>query len=130
MSPWTLVVCLRDNENVYNTPQIGHLRLNSGNLILSRSAFLEFSHLLPLNGWGGNFLTENDIPNFRRSQRGNIDAISFAKIGEDQVLERNFDLYPLFICQSRPDKMRFRNCRFVGTQDDLGLLVIDMKRTE
>jgi len=75
-------------------------------------------------------LTEDDIPNLRHSQGGNVDAVSLAEVGEDQILERDFDLHPLLICQSRPDEMRFRNCRFVGTQDDLGLLVIDVKSAE
>ena len=49
---------------------------------------------------------------------------------ENEILEGDFDFDPLFIVQRRPHKVRFGDGVLVRAQDDLRLLIVDMKSTK
>lgn len=91
------------------------LRLDSSDLALSFRTLLELCHLLSLNRWRSNLLTENDVSDFTGSQRSNIDAVALAEIlykreirrhdmesvkatySENEILQGDLDLDPFLI---------------------------------
>lgn len=58
----------------------GNSRLNSSNLPLSLSAFLQFRHLLSLYRRSNNLLSKNDVSDFTGCQRRNVDTVTLAEV--------------------------------------------------
>jgi hypothetical protein len=115
-------------------------------LSLCLGAFFQLCHLLALDGWCSDFLSEDDVADFAGSQGRDIHAVAFAEVlyntstrrsqcheitySQNQVLHGEFDLDPFFIRQSRPNKVGLGGGAFVRVKDDFRLLVIDMQTTE
>mmetsp|Transcript_5921 Transcript_5921/g.12959 ORF Transcript_5921/g.12959 Transcript_5921/m.12959 type:complete len:201 (+) Transcript_5921:986-1588(+) len=106
------------------------LRGSCSHLRLFPSLCLDFSHLLALQGWWGNLHTQDNVPNLTLCQTGNIDVIFLAVIGEDQVLQGNFNLDPLLVGKSRPNVMRLCHHAVVWTKNNLHLVRIYVQSTK
>ena len=80
-------------------------------------------------------MSENDVTDLARGERGNVDAVPFTKVLEARmtqivtwgqkskiyayrqykILEGDFNLDPFIIAESWPYKVRFRDGVLVGT---------------
>ncbi len=49
---------------------------------------------------------------------------------QDQILQCNLNLNPLLVGQGRPDEVRLSDSVLVRTQNDLGLLIVDVQTTK
>ena len=113
---------------------------------LCLGALFQLCHLLALDGWRGDFLSEDDVADFTGGQGRNVHTVTFAEVlyntsiqraqgheiaySQNQILHREFDLNPFFIRQTRPNKVGFGYGVFVRVKDDFRLLVIDVQTTE
>ena len=124
-----LIVRRRDRLDSV-TVHVGGLCLDGSNLALRLRTLLELRHLLSLDGGRSNLLTEDDVSDLACSERRDINAIPLPEVGQDEVFEGNLDLNPLLVGQRRPHEVGLGNCVLVRTQNDLGLLVVDVQTTK
>lgn len=59
---------------------VGGLRLHCSDLALSLRRLLQLGHLLTLDGGRSDLLAKDDVPNLAGCERGDVDAISLAKV--------------------------------------------------
>lgn len=50
--------------------------------------------------------------------------------GQNEFLHSDFDLDPILVAEGWPNEMGFGDCVLIRVQDDLGLLVVDVKSTK
>ena len=60
-------------------------------------------------------------------ERGYVDVVLLAVVGQDEVLELDFDFDPLLVGQRGPNVVSLGDCRLVRFQYHLGSIVVDVK---
>ena len=50
--------------------------------------------------------------------------------GEDEILQQELHLHPVFVGERWPDKVWLGNRELIGPLDDLGLFVVDVQIAE
>ena len=87
-------------------------------------------HLLLLDGGWCYIHAQNYILDLTGRQTSHVDVVLLGVVGKNQILELNFDSYPLLRRQIRPNMMRLRHYCLVGRQNDLGPFWVQMQRAE
>jgi hypothetical protein len=57
-------------------------------------------------------------------------TVALGVVGKDEIAEGNLDPHPLLVLESRPDVVWRRDRVLVGSENDLGLLVVDVDGTK
>jgi len=109
---------------------VGRPGLNCSDLSSGFGRLLDFCHLLSLNRRCSDLHTEDDITDLGRGEGSSVDGVSLGVIGKDEVAKSDFDSHPFFVFESWPNVMRSSDRRLVGTEDDLGLFIVDVNGTE
>ena len=91
---------------------------------------LDLGDLLTLGGRRADLHAEDNVSNFRLGQRGHVDVVLLAVVGQDEVLELHFHLDPLLVRQRRPDVMRLGDGGLVRLQHHLGPVIVDVQGTQ
>jgi hypothetical protein len=124
-----LVVGRRDGLDLVSV-DVGRLGLDRGDLRLGLGRLLDLGHLLSLDGGSGDLHSEDDVSDLARGEGGDVDRVSLAEVGENEILERNLDLHPVLVAKRRPNVVGLGDGRLVRSENDLGLLVVDVEGSE
>lgn len=109
---------------------VGRPGLNCSNLSSSFGRLLDFCHLLSLDRRCSDFHTEDDITDLGRGEGSRVDRVSLGVVGKDEIAKSDFNSHPFLVFESWPNVVRGSDRRLVGSEDDLGLFVVDVNGTK
>mmetsp|Transcript_63487 Transcript_63487/g.174936 ORF Transcript_63487/g.174936 Transcript_63487/m.174936 type:complete len:276 (-) Transcript_63487:4603-5430(-) len=101
-----------------------------GKLALLARLLLDLGNLLTLQRGRSNLHAEDDVAHFGLCERSHVHVVLLSVVGEDQVLERNLHLDPLFVGQRWPDVVRLGHHRLIRPQDHLGAILRHVERAK
>ena len=87
-------------------------------------------HLLLLNARWCHVHAKNDVFGLAHGQACDVDVVLLGVIGQNEVLQLDFDMHPLLVGQCWPDMVRLRDHALVWRQDDLGSLWMQMEGSQ
>ena len=125
-----LLVRRRGGDDELVAVDVGGLGGHRGELVAVGALLLNLGNLLPLQRRRGDLCAQDDVPNLRLGQRGDVHVVLLGVVAEDEVLEGNLHLDPLLVAEIGPHVMRLSDDRPVGLQQHLSLVVVDVERAE
>ena len=125
-----LLVRRRRGDDELVAVHVGRLGRHRGERRAVGALLFNLRNLLPLQRRRGDLGAEDDVPDLRLREGGDVHVILLRVIPEDEVLEGDLDLDPLLVAEIRPDVVRLGYNRPVGFQKHLSLVVVDVERPE
>ena len=106
------------------------LRGDGSELLLFLLLLLDLGCLLALHGRGTDLHTKDDVSDFAGGQTGGVNVVLLAVIIEDEISQLHFNLDPVFVRQGGPNMVLLGNDCLVRSEQQLGLVLIDMQCTQ